>query len=65
MGILEDLIGRAGPDLDKCIDVLKEGRKRFLSKCATCGDTGSVMTSRGEVRCHCPKGRDVECPEKK
>lgn len=60
MGILEDIMNQANSDVGKCVDVLQGMRKRFLSKCATCGDTGQVRVESGVVPCHCPLGKITE-----
>ncbi len=60
MGIFDDIMAQAHSDVGKVVDVLNEVKKRALSKCSACADTGVVMTSRGEVRCHCAAGRIVD-----
>lgn len=65
MGILEDIMGQANSDVGKCVDVLQGMRKRFLSKCSTCADTGQVRVSSGVVPCHCPLGKEVTDPNKR
>lgn len=53
---LKGALAQFDSDMTKVASVAKQIRKRFFSRCATCGDTGTVQTAKGASRCTCPAG---------